>query len=189
MWRDLSTYTAERLSVIGTNEVGFIDYSGLWKATPTGQQLVYSPSKLITIDSCADQDLVINPSGIFLYAPGCLGSSILRGNIDGSGVDKLYDPMPNPINGGNFLCEARDPAGGFYMIVDDIGGGSPRMYHVAEDANGAVGLTHVVTDPSFGEARFTQSENVAFEYCSLATAPDGTVYFQTESQLWKVSPP
>src|SRR5438045_369191 len=28
----------------------------------------------------------------------------------------------------------------------------PRVYHLTEDASGTMGITHLVTDPSFGEA-------------------------------------
>jgi hypothetical protein len=188
-WRDLSTYTASQVSVIGAGKIAFIDYSGLWIATATSQKLLFPESMLKSTDGCAAQELTANPSGVFLYEPGCNIYPILRGNADGSAVRVLYEPTLAPIYGGNFLCTARDPAGGFYMMVNDVDGGSPRMYHVSEDAEGAVGLEHVVTEPSFGEARLTQAERGVFESCSLATAPDGTVYVQTVSQLWVVSPP
>ena len=187
-WRDLSTYTASRMGVITSGKVGFIDYSGLWTGTATSESLVYAASLLQDVANCAMQGIATAHSGVFLYLPGCNGSPLLRGNADGSGVAVLYQVSSSPINGSNFLCSARDPAGGFYiMAVQNIDGSGIHMYHVAENANGSTGLTQVVTVPSFDQARNSQTEMFAFRYCSLATAADGTVYFQTMSQLWQVS--
>jgi hypothetical protein len=102
-------------------------------------------------------------------------------------VGVLYDDAKSPAYGGTFACLARDPAGGFFVMVTDVNGASPRLYHVAETGSGAMGLEHVLTDPSFGEARLTQNESNAFAYSSLATAPDGTIYYATGSQLWQVA--
>ncbi|HEY4392434.1 MAG TPA: hypothetical protein VGP64_00150 [Polyangia bacterium] len=65
---------------------------------------------------------------------------------------------------------------------------APRLYHVADDAAVTSGLAWIATTPSFAQASQLKRDVFAFDFCSLATTPDGTVYFQTYSQLWKVSP-
>jgi hypothetical protein len=103
--------------------------------------------------------------------------------------------MLNSTNAGagSFECLARDPAGGFYVMVAEVGGGAnPRLYHMSETATGAAGLTVVVTDPSLGEARLAQSPQGTppdFSRCSLATSPDGTIFIQFGPQLWQVAAP
>jgi hypothetical protein len=88
-----------------------------------------------------------------------------------------------------FVCSTRDPSGGFYFMLGRIGDyvGS-HLFHVTETSSGADGLTLIDTVPTFLEASKTQNESLAFDFCSLAAAPDGTIFYQTASQLWKVSP-
>jgi hypothetical protein len=184
-WRDLSTYTASRLSVIDAGRVVFVDYDGPWIATTAGKQMVFPAS--MPVRHCYGEEVTATPSGVFLYQPGCMGTSLLRGRVDGS-VGTLYQPTAAPIYGADFLCTARDPRGGFYVMVNDLSREQPRVYHFAEDAQGTMGITHLVTEPSFGEARQSQSQARPFGSCSMATAPDGTIYVQTGAQLWEVSP-
>jgi hypothetical protein len=181
----------QKLAVIADGYLAMVTPKGFWTITAAGAQLVYQPAKLSSTDSCACQDLTAAPSGVFLYQPGCNGYPLLRGNADGTGVGVLYNTTitpPSAVSADNFLCSARDPSGGFYIIVDDASDGTPRLYHVAEDAQGTTGLTWIPTVPSFAEAEKSQSETFAFFYCSIATARDGTVFYQTYHQLWKVSP-
>jgi hypothetical protein len=132
---------------------------------------------------------------VFLYQPGCNGYPLLRGNADGTGVGVLYNTTitpPSAVSADNFLCSARDPSGGFYIIVEDVSDGAPRLYHLAGDAQGTARPTTdpvwIPTVPSFAQAKKSQSETFGFLFCSIATARDGTVFFQTYHQLWKVSP-
>lgn len=195
-WVDLSAVDQpQKLAVIDSGVVGIVSRDGFWRFTAAGGQVVYDMSRLKDSYGCAAQDLAAGPSGIFLYQPGCNGYPILRGNADGSGVGVLYDTAilqpSTPLPAENFTCVARDPSGGFYMIIDVYVDGStePRLYHVAEDAQGTTGLTEIPTDPSFGQAKKTQNDAVfGFDYCSIAVAHDGTVFYQTYGQLWKVSP-
>ena len=57
-----------------------------------------------------------DPSGAFMYLPGCNGYPALRGNVDGSGVQVLYQSGAIPPGAQTFGCTARDPAGGFYLL-------------------------------------------------------------------------
>jgi hypothetical protein len=81
---------------------------------------------------------------------------------------------------------ARDPSGGFDIVVEDTNDDAPRLHHVDEAASGAP--TWIETAPSFAEAKMQKSSTCGFELCSLATAADGTVFFQSYARLWKVSP-
>ena len=192
-WLDLSPTLTDvaNMAVIDDGVVGVISRTGFWMFSDGGSQLVYGQSPLSGYHGCACQDLAAARSGFFLYQPGCNGSPILRGRSDGSGVGVLYNTaltQASEVPASNFTCVARDPSGGFYFIAQNISDGAPRLYHVADDAQGASGLTWIETAPSFAEAKNRASNVFGFSYCSLATAGDGTVYFQTYAQLWKVSP-
>ena len=177
--------------------VGLFHFVGdLFTASAGGRQLVYGDSSLGA--SCGTGRitrgmLAVGPSGLFLFSRGCDGSPMLRGNFDGSGVVGLYKPGASPVSADDFLCLARDPAGGFYtMVTGDGTGATPtsgtRLYHVADDASGASGFTRVATTPSFDQARGAKVDKAVFTTCALAAAPDGTVYVQTLNEVWKIAP-
>ena len=174
-----------RLGVIANDRVAVTHYGGLTEYTSAGSSLVYSASQIDSPSDCAVEDLTTDPSGVFLYNVGCNGSPLIRGNVDGSGVGILS--TTSALQAFNFICSARDAAGGFYSVITDQSD-QPRLYHVDETATGTQAFTEVTTSPSFIEAEASQNETFAFKYCSLATAPDGTIFFQTMSQLWKVTP-
>jgi hypothetical protein len=193
-WLDVtaSSNFALRMSVSAPGRVGIVDRDGLKMASAAGSSLVYGHQALEGGGGCAAEDFRIASSGVFLYEPGCNVAPLLRGNVDGSGVAVLYQgavfKAPQSPYIPNFTCAARDPAGGFYVIVGSVDFEPPNLYHIAEDASGTRGLELIDTVPTFSFAAKTQSETFAFDYCSLAVGPDGTVYYQTYSQIWKVSP-
>jgi hypothetical protein len=59
-----------------------------------------------------------------------------------------------------------------------------------EDSDQASGIELINTIPSLAQAQAQASkiETFAFDYCSIAGAPDGSVYLVTYSQLWRVAP-
>jgi hypothetical protein len=87
-----------------------------------------------------------------------------------------------------YMCSARDPAGGFYTAVVDNTNQQLGLYHVDETAPGAQAYTEVALNPSLNQASASQSEAFAFLFCSMAVAPDGTIFLQTMSQLWSIAP-
>ena len=191
-WVDLSKVNGpQKVAVIADGYLAMVTMDGFWTITSAGAQLVYQPAKLSSTGSCACQDLAASPSGVFLYQPGCNGYPLLRGNADGTGVGVLYNTTvtpPSAVSADNFLCAARDPSGGSYILVNDASSRAPRLYHVADDAQGTAGPTWIPTAGSFEEAKSFQTETFGFDYCSIATARDGTVFIQTYHQLWKVWP-
>jgi len=191
-WIDLTPTIsdAQQIAVIDDGFIGLVSRTGFWTFSDAGGTLIYQPSQVYA-GGCACEDLAADPSGTFLYQSGCNGYPLLRGQADGSGVGILYQAsltQPSTIAANNFLCVARDPSGGFYFVVQDPTDDEPRLYHVTEDAQGTSGLTWIETTPTFAQASQQRSNVFGFDYCSLATAPDGTVYFQSYAQLWKVSP-
>jgi hypothetical protein len=171
-----------RIGAIANGRVAVTHYGGLSVFTSTGSSLVYSVSQIDPSD-CAVEDLTTDPSGVFLYAVGCNGSPLLRGNVDGSGVGVLS--TTSALNADNFICSARDPAGGFYSVITDEGD-QPHLYHIDETATGTQAFSGVSTRPSLAEAKASDSAPLAFDYCSLAVGPDGAIFLQTGSELWKI---
>ena len=74
------------------------------------------------------------------------------------------------------------------MVGQTFGDPGPRLFHMTENASGTTGLDWIATVPTFLEAQKVQDELLAFQFCSLSAAPDGTVFFQTFSHLWKITP-
>lgn len=183
-----------RLAVLGTDDVIFIHRDGMSRASACGVQPVYTEAQLHGSSECATEDLAASPSGVFLYEEGCNGSPLWRGRANGSGVQLLYPTQilgqSSPLWATNFLCVARDPLGGFYVVVvNDFDNTGARLFHLTEDAAGEKGVTHIPTSPTLRQAEMAQNEAFAFRYCSIAAARDGTLFLQTRSQLWKISRP
>ncbi len=181
-WLDVSSIGAARLSVISADRAAVVNVAGLHTASATGQTLVYPNALLDNAENCALHDLTAAPTGVFLYQPGCNGSPLYRGNVDGSGVAKVTGFFVTHI------CTARDPNGGFYIVVDDFPPGATRIYHLADGATDAAAATLVETTPSLAAVKAMQDDPVIFMFCSMAAASDGSIYLQSFQQLWKVSP-
>ena len=176
------------LGVVANDEVAIIrDFYGLFSLNGTAASQLYTSQQLQGTNNCATQDLAISTHGVFLYQPGCNGSSLMRGRIDGSKVERFYEAEPagiNPMNANNFLCAARDPLGGFYVIGQTPDGS--QLYHLCEGATRYAGYNQIPTTPSFTEAA---NGSLKFRYCSLVAASDGTVFIQSYNQVWRVTPP
>jgi len=181
-WVDVSSIGAARMSVIAADRVAVVNVGGLYEVLATGQTLAYPNALLDNAESCALQDLTAAPTGLFLYQPGCNGSPLYRGNVDGSEVAK--------VTGFNatHVCTARDPNGGFYIVVADFPPDATSIYHLGYGTTDAADATLVETTPSLAEAKQMQTEPLTFVFCSMAAANDGSIYLQTFQQLWKVSP-
>ena len=105
-----------------------------------------------------------------------------RGNVDGSGVTTFTGFTPT------IKCTARDPRGGFYILDEDCPECVLRIYHLADGATDRAQATLVETTPTLDYVKGMQDEVLAFDYCSMAAASDGSLYIQTFQQLWKVWP-
>ena len=193
LWQDASKLTfAKRMTVRAAGSVAIVSDEGLTLLSDTGSQGLYTRYQIHHQFGCAWEHIVAAPSGVFLELPGCNEGTLWRGNLDGSGVGLLYDgdqfKAPTNQYKPNFVCSTRDPSGGFYFVLGRLlDNQGSHLYHVTETASGADGLTLIDTVPTFVEASKTQNETFAFDFCSLAAAPDGTIFYATYSQLWKVS--
>jgi hypothetical protein len=190
------SYTT-KMAVIDDHSILIIEGDGLYRLDHEDATLLYSQdAEGRAWDSdCASHDLAASRAGVFLYQPGCTGSSLLKGQADGSGTSVLYetnlgDDAKSPLNSDDFECVARDPSGGFYAVVDNYFSETPgvSLYHLTDDVTSTSGYALVPLSPSLTQAKMETKETFAFDYCSLAVAPDGTIYFQTFSQLWKITP-
>jgi len=188
--RDLKTIVAPaHLGVASPVLAGLINhYDGLWTVGPSGNEMVYDDTQVLGGTNCATEDLAVQSSGVFLYQPGCNGSPIVRGKLDGSGAVVLFDEQPNTLNVHNFLCVARDPAGGFFVMAEDDDTGDSTLLHFGEDVSETNGATRVLSAPTFAQAAETQDETLLFRYCAMAAGKDGTVWIQSFKQLWRLSP-
>jgi hypothetical protein len=188
-YKHSSTLGSAHLGVVAADQLVHVDRDGFWVVSNGAEKLVYDSARMQGSRGCATEDLAVARSGRFLYQPGCLGSPILHGDVNGAGVTTLYEIdriKPSEIHADAFNCVTRDPLGGFYLVVGATGG--PRLYHVTEDASGSNEPTEVSTTPSLAEAQRLANIPLAFRYCSIAAGHDGTIFLQTFQQLWKIAP-
>ena len=179
----------DHLGVVKTDSLAYVGYDGLSMLMRKSSKNVYAGSELGLEQDCACQDFSIVPSGVFLYEPGCNGSGINRGNIDGSGVGVLFRATgAAPTYANNFICNGRDPLGGFYVLTENLSAGG-RLLHFTEDATEAAGVVTIDTTPAVSAAAGQDDGLFAFDYCSVAGAPDGSAYIATGSTLWHAIPP
>lgn len=183
-WIDVSSVGVARVAVISADRVAIVNATGLYTASAADQTLVYPTAMLQSAEGCTRRDLTAAPTGVFLYQPGCNGSALYRGNVDGSGVATVTGFTPTSV------CTARDPKGGFYMVIDDCPQCATRIYHLADGATDRSQATLVETTPSLADVKTQESQAnlLAFEFCSMAAASDGSLYIQSYQQLWKVWP-
>lgn len=193
-WLTPTANFAQFVSVVAPGKIAIGDRDGLkvFTASDDGQTILKRPP-FIGSSECANQDFVLAPSGVFLSNPGCNQSGLDRGTIDGATYARLVEASwakRNDQDYPNFACIARDGAHGFYFATSSLTGVATeaRLFHLDESATTPAEIAAVPTDPTFAFAAKTQSETFAFVYCNLATGPDGSVYYETASQIWKVAP-
>jgi hypothetical protein len=193
VWRELPAapffQSYQSIGVHSADAVAVARASGISFATSDGLTLLYDTLAL-GARACSNEDLSVAPSGVFLYASGCTELPLLRGHVDGSGVGVLYATETlgeSPLRTDNFVCSARDPRGGFYLVVRTETGLAARLFHLTETSDETQGFTEVETVPSLVELSEGEA-NHSFSYCAMAVAPDGSVYIQTVGQLWRLLP-
>lgn len=160
----------------------------LFRIDATGYALVYDISQMHGVNACVGEELEIQRSGTFLYLPGCDGSPVVRGHVDGSGTIALFDGHPNALNARFFLCAARDPAGGFFIMIEDDTTNDPKLMHFDEGVSAMAGYRTITTSPSLADAVIEHELVFDFSDCQMAAAHDGSVWIRTEKQLLRLTP-
>jgi hypothetical protein len=188
--RTVAPYTPQ-LAAIDNARVAVTGESGLTIFSSASSQTVYTSAQIDWQAGCVLPGLAVAASGVFLYQPGCNTSPLVRGKVDGSGVSTLA--MPGDLGADNFLCSARDPAGGFYTLVSiSLPFGrvaqTAALYHVDETSPDAGALVAINTQPSFLQTQEADSgPGFAVYACSMAVDLNGTVFIQSGPDLWTVS--
>jgi hypothetical protein len=182
-------YEPSHLGVVTGGYAAVVKNDGLWHVASATEN-VYAPEALHWSSGCACEDLAVAQTGTFLYQPGCNGSPLIRGDVNGGDVGVLYDSVfnkDNPLEAQNFLCVARDPAGGFYVVVDnDLN--HTELYHLDENADDGTGVRRIETKPTLQSERETEDSPFAMRYCSIAVDPvSGSVNLVTFADLWRIS--
>lgn len=176
MARDIGVVEGDRIGVVA---------DGLYTVNSTNAVRVYADHMFEGNSGCATADFAMQRSGVFLYEPGCNGSPLIKGNLDGSGEAVLFqstlgDPEP-PFEAENFICTARDPTGGFKVMIRDFNF-APHLLHIDEDGS----WRSISTTPSLAEAQRDHSTAFEFGFCSMAVGPSGVIFVQTIAQLWRI---
>lgn len=203
VWRELDPEIngtwARFLGVLAEDSVVVSGSPGL-SLIGNQNELVYTTDDFDFDTGCATEDMAVGRSGVFLYQPGCNGSPLGRGNIDGSGVATVYESTLGLIGGerypvSTFGCSGRREGGGFYTVLEggllEAESTRNRLFYFTEEANQDGGFSEILTDPPLAKASYLEQQAgviLSFHFCAIAAAPDDTIYIQTGRQLWKVSP-
>lgn len=181
-----------KMGAIASPDVLVVSPSGLTRYGSGSPKFLYDAEQLQRTAGCAAEDLAVSGTGEFLYQPGCNRSPLMRGRADGSGVGVLYEAGTQskvPISASNFVCSTRDLSGGFYVVTRNAAGLLPLLYHVDQNASSMDAATYLPTEPSLAAMQNEEwSDPLAFYFCSIAVAPDGSIVFQTFRQLWRITP-
>jgi hypothetical protein len=165
-----------------TNQIAGIAGDGVRILMIAGSTLLYPTSVLHETGSCALLDYAQSDVA-FVFQPGCNGNGVVRGNLDGSGTEYVFN-FKTILPGGEFsnsLCTARAPDGGFYALLQLTT--STQLYHYAPDFGGTHGLQTILTTPTFDDA----APSGAFFYCRMAATRDGrNLFIIAGGKLWQV---
>jgi len=184
---DLAPLTRARMTVIGAGTVGYYTSSEFWSATGAGAQNIYAAAALDwDTEYCVIRD-VISGFGTVAFLPSCSWRPIQVGTVTGGPLATLYQPIaPFSLFAEHFGCGAKDPAGGFYFMVTDIGGHNPRLVHLPETGTGAAVPAPVPTEPTLGAVSVNRGGGL-FDDCLMAVAPDGVIYVESSNGIWKIA--
>jgi len=189
---DMRLYTdffeASHLGVVTGGYAAVVKDDGLWRVSGEPENR-YAAEQLGWSSGCEREDLAVAQTGTFLYQPGCVGSPLIRGDVAGGEVGVLYEPVSNtdnPLEAQNFLCVGRDPAGGFYVVVDnDLN--HTELFHLAEQNDGT-GVQRIEMEPTLQSVRERSEPPFAMRYCSIAVDPEaGSVSLLTVGELYRIS--
>jgi hypothetical protein len=179
---------------LGVVDVGLVAVrgwsDGLWAVGNDGNAVIFSERALQGAQGCATEELAVQTSGVFIYQPGCNGSPLVMGNVDGSGIRNAFE---FDFGGGsiseytNAICSTRAPGAGFYSVLEfDIS--NIELVYLQEDATQNSGWGEVTTTPTFAQGMEITDEPLGFRYCGVAVSPSSTLYLQTGRELWVGTP-
>ena len=129
---------------------------------------------------CADRAITNEPSGSFYFLPGCNGSPLLGGSVNGAAVSvlsNLSDLGENYFL--NFSSVARAPHGGSIVSLDAV------FYYFDQTK------THIrlSTSPSIAEVRAVENGgDTDFLYCVDVVGPSNTIYIVCPAHIYRAVP-
>jgi hypothetical protein len=172
------------MQAVDTDTVAFIARQGLFVSSPTSLTLVYDETKLggSTI-SCAAEYLTVTREGFAFYLPGCNGTALLGGKLDGSGFGEVMsmdvmrkaDPKLS-----NFDGMGRDRKGGVVVNMES------RLFSF--DTKGA--YAPIGTNPTMADYQTSTGEVTNVFYLRpVLVGPSGAIYIVTGKSVLKIAPP
>ncbi|MCG8614099.1 MAG: hypothetical protein MI864_26600, partial [Pseudomonadales bacterium] len=170
------------MGVIDSNQILVTGREGLSMITESGTNLVHGSSVFNGSTDCATEDFAVQSNGSYSYQPGCNGSSVVIGNV----ADQFPARFELSNTFTNADCTTRDPSGGFFSVVEF--NQDESLVHIDEDATETTGWSRLSSSPTLESAKAASDETFSFDYCAIAAAPSGKVFYQTFSQLWVFSP-
>ena len=145
-------------------------YDGLLEVTAAdaGSRILYD----VGVSDCAAPNLTAFPN-FFFYTPGCNGSPIVGGRLDGSGSREVFRVTRSAIGFGRSLVANH---------VVGLDEGLPRLLYVGPDG----GSMRIATAPTL--ANFAAANGIFWNYYDLVQGPTGTIYMVSGRDILAVTP-
>lgn len=144
-------------------------YNGLSEVTDAGTRLIYP----IYVSDCAAPNLTAFDD-FFFYTPGCNGSRIVGGRLDGSGSRDLFTPSGSAVGFGRSLVPN-------HVVALDQG--AQRLLYLGPDG----GSVRIATTPTLPQFASAQGGVFLWNYFDLVQGPTGTIYMVSGPDILKVS--
>jgi hypothetical protein len=201
LWGPLQSSSILRpgqIGVVGSTRIVFTnDEDGMWAATPTTTQQLYS-SLLIGNNSICPipPDLAVQPAGVLLYLAGCSGSPLVSGRLSGSyagvflQVDQLNMEAQHASDGeylaiDSFVTVARNASGGFAVLglgQDNSGVTSLELISMDGADPNSLDLYHF--NPATSVVAHNLGRSDLFNLPSAAMDRDGTLYLVGDGKVF-----
>lgn len=175
------------MGVADPSQVLITHRDGLSSVNGADALLVHGDTAFHGSTDCATEDIAVQRSGAFIYNPGCNGSPFVVGNtVDDA--PRVFNLNGFGLEDGAPDCVTRDPAGGFFAVVDYFFENTQQLVHMDEEATESSGWQFALTSPSLDQVESQNEETFAFHYCAIAASSSGKIFYQTLSQLWVLTP-
>jgi hypothetical protein len=187
--RDLSSLIAMWIGVVDNDNVLVLDYpdAGIYRVTASAVTLLYSGAQVQGASDCSSQSLAAQRDGVFAYLPGCNGSPLISGKLDGSGIGILLMSELSPrFYADNFNSVTRSPSGGFVLSVENNAGTwNEGLIKIDEKGNWSPIDTQ---PPTWDYVQSVGGDVYTMHSRPVLAGPGGAIYIVSPDSIYRLSP-
>lgn len=175
------------LGVVDATRMVVFDYylAGAEVVTPGGEALLYSGGSIQGATDCQGESVAAGRDGVFFYLPGCNGSPLIAGKIDGSGAGVLLSADLPAARADNFESVTRTPAGEFVASVENNAGfWNDTLLRIDELGH----WSEIITNPPMETFVNMIGDIYEFHARPVAVGPSGAIYLVGRHSIYRAGP-